>query len=443
MSNDEGMVCADRQADAVVRLSLQCSPFRLTAPKKSVECVWLDGRWRRRCRENNAEHPPQPICRGGPPAPSGLETTIAPDSTATATHESKLPLHPHTPSPPGLCLVFRRNEHACTKATASAPKSVPGSPTTPLSCPLHSGCRDFFAQASLYYSTPYIMRRQTPIALLLHHYLFPNANPSDPPTFSAHLARNLVPEVRIEVSQFYGDLNSAEARYPGLNYAYRPHRLRLGRFKHHRRLFEAFDDLGLTYGEIQEFCCWEGTKWARERYEKDEGITVHDTTANEIGPYVDRRGMKAEDEQRRHSITRKTSISVTVEPATQQIVEENDEEMSDGETETGESAARSHEREENSSGTETASEAAARQSHISALDTRRDHAVQRRRLLAALQQGHALSPEMEQFLKEQSERGDIDLGVGDLRALVNSIRATDRSPISPATSAHIISRAIA
>nr|POF17028.1 hypothetical protein CFP56_57844 [Quercus suber] len=303
-------------------------------------------------------------------------------------------------------------------------------------------CLRLLRRSAADHLSPHTMRRPTPIANLLHNHLFPNANTADPPTFSAHLARNLVPEVRIEVSQFYGDLNSAEARYPGLNYAYRPHRLRLGRFKHHRRLFEAFDDLGLTYGEIQEFCCWEGTKWARERYEKDEGITVHDTTANEIGPYVDRREMKVEDERRRHSITRKTSISVIVEPATQQIIEENDEEMSDGETEV-EDGARTHEHEDNSSGTETPSEAAARQLHISALDTRRDHVVQRRRLLAALQQGHALSPEMEQYLKEQSERGDIDLGVGDLRALVNSIRATDRAPVSTATSTSIASRAVA
>jgi hypothetical protein len=54
------------------------------------------------------------------------------------------------------------------------------------------------------------MRRQTPISHLLYSYLFPNPTPNDPPSFSAHLARNLVPEVRIEVATFYGDLNSAE-----------------------------------------------------------------------------------------------------------------------------------------------------------------------------------------------------------------------------------------
>ena len=116
------------------------------------------------------------------------------------------------------------------------------------------------------------MRRQTPIAHLLYSYLFPHPGTNDPQNFSAHLARNLVPEVRIEVATFYGDLNSAEARYPGLNYCHPPHRMRLGRFKYHKRLFEAFDTLGLTYNEIQEFCCWEGTKWARERYERDEGV---------------------------------------------------------------------------------------------------------------------------------------------------------------------------
>ncbi|KAM3424926.1 hypothetical protein BST61_g6900 [Cercospora zeina] len=115
------------------------------------------------------------------------------------------------------------------------------------------------------------MKRQAPLSHVVYAYLFPHPTPSDPPSFSAHLARNLVPEVRIEVATFYGDLNSAEARYPGLNYCHPPHRMRLGRFKHHKRLFDAFDNLGLTYGEIQDFCCWEGTKWARERYEKDEG----------------------------------------------------------------------------------------------------------------------------------------------------------------------------
>lgn len=251
------------------------------------------------------------------------------------------------------------------------------------------------------------MRRQTPIAHLLYNHLFPDPTPNDPPSFSAHLARNLVPEVRIEVATFYGDLNSAEARYPGLNYCHPPHRMRLGRFKYHKRLFDAFDNLGLTYNEIQDFCCWEGTKWARERYEKDEGVKVVDTTGNEIGPYIDRRELRASEELRRHSITRKTDISVVVEDAQPNRSRQApiDEEMNDAETEVEITAAG------NETFQEPPSEAAARAQHIAELEQRRDVAITQRinqRILAAWEQGLSLPPDIEQFLKEQSERGNSD-----------------------------------
>lgn len=247
------------------------------------------------------------------------------------------------------------------------------------------------------------MRRQTPIAHLLYSYLYPNPSPNDPPSFSAHLARNLVPEVRIEVATFYGDLNSAEARYPGLNYCYPPHRMRLGRFKYHRRLFDAFDQLGLTYNEIQDFCCWEGTKWARERYEKDEGIKVVDTTGDEIGPYVDRRDRRADEFLRRNSITRKTDISVIVE-ARQPPIHEDDEDMNDVEPE--------EEAHAGDTEPEPSSEAAAREQHIAEVTHRRDQSITHRlnrRILAAWEQGQSLPPEIEQYLKEQSERGNAEV----------------------------------
>ncbi|SMQ45551.1 unnamed protein product [Zymoseptoria tritici ST99CH_1A5] len=243
------------------------------------------------------------------------------------------------------------------------------------------------------------MRRQTPIAHLLYSYLFPNPTPNDPPSFSAHLARNLVPEVRIEVATFYGDLNSAEARYPGLNYCYAPHRMRLGRFKHHKRLFDAFDNLGLTYGEIQDFCCWEGTKWARERYEKDEGVKVVDTTGDEIGPFVDRWDQR--EDIRRQSITRKTDISIVVEhqPRIEEGAESANEDDSDREMD-GVDA-----------GSDQPEEAAARE-HIAQLVERRDHAIAQtinQRIITAWEQGQSLPPELEQYLKEQADRGDTDL----------------------------------
>lgn len=140
------------------------------------------------------------------------------------------------------------------------------------------------------------MRRSTPLSHLIYNALYPNPTASDPPSFSAHLAKHLVPEVRIETATFYGSLESAEARYPGLNYASSPHRKRLGRFPHHARLFAAFDQLGLTESEILAFCRWEGTLWARKRYERDEGVKVEDTTGNEIGPWVDPRKRRKEND---------------------------------------------------------------------------------------------------------------------------------------------------
>lgn len=284
------------------------------------------------------------------------------------------------------------------------------------------------------------MRRQSPLAHQLYNHLFPRPTTNDPPSFSAHLARNLVPEVRIEVATFYGDLNTTEARYPGLNYCHPPHRMRLGRFKHHKRLFDAFDALGLTYNEIQEFCCWEGTKWARERYEKDEGVKVLDTTGDEIGPYVDRREVRAADEARRHSITRKTEISVIVEEAStrlrsQPLLEENDEEMSDADSE-GEGGEDENEYQlEDTTGQQTPREGDSRLQQRSAL-YRLGSQVINQSILAAWEQGRSLPPDIEQYLKEESERGNL----ADLRsALANRasssyvpLPTSATSPTSPA-----------
>jgi hypothetical protein len=189
--------------------------------------------------------------------------------------------------------------------------------------------------------------------------------------------------------------------------------MRLGRFKHHRRLFQAFDDLGLTYQEIQEFCCWEGTKWARERYERDEGVRVVDTTGDEIGPFVDRRELRRE---RKGSITRKTDIEVVVEDR-QRI----DEEMSDADSEGGEEE--EDENEAETTADESPQETVALEEHISELSRQRQQAINNReqeynrRIMAAWEQGLALTPELENYLKEQSERGTLPMSM-DLRNIL-------------------------
>ena len=239
------------------------------------------------------------------------------------------------------------------------------------------------------------MHRKTQISALVYGTLFPTPAPQDPPSFSAHLSKNLVGEVRIETATFYGSLDTIEARYPGLNYAHAPHRKRLGRFPHHKKLFEAFDRLGLTDSEIQGFCRWEGTLWARERYERDEGVKVEDTTGIEITAWVDRRKTRHHGANAK-GINVKTDIEVEIEEvpasehrhhmdtilptATDTEMQDSSDDDDDEDVDVGESV-----------GFE--------------LNQRLMHA-------AALREQGAnvpMDPEWEQYLKEAQERGELNI----------------------------------
>ena len=253
--------------------------------------------------------------------------------------------------------------------------------------------------------------RKTPISELVYRALYPNPSPTDPPSFSAHLSKNLVGEVRIETANFYGSLDTIEARYPGLNYAHAPHRKRLGRFPHHRKLFDAFNRLGLTESEIQGFCRWEGTLWARERYERDEGVRVIDTTGMEIGPWVDNRGAA------RHAakgINVKTDIEVEIEQMphmTQQHrhhhqrhadTEMRDDDDDDDDNDDDNDNDNAHEQHHSS---EDDSEDELEESVGFELNQRLLHA-------AALRDQGAnvpMDPEWEQYLKEAQERGELNI----------------------------------
>ncbi|KAH8906054.1 hypothetical protein BR93DRAFT_969277 [Coniochaeta sp. PMI_546] len=121
-----------------------------------------------------------------------------------------------------------------------------------------------------------------PVDQLVYEYMFPKPRASDPQNFTVLLQRHLVLEVRQEVHSFYGHLDTPEAKYPGLDYCHPTHRIRLSRWQWHRRLFRAFDGLRLTPNEIAGLTKWEGTKWAKERYEKEQGITILDTAGDDI-----------------------------------------------------------------------------------------------------------------------------------------------------------------
>ncbi|KAF2820740.1 hypothetical protein CC86DRAFT_250121, partial [Ophiobolus disseminans] len=257
------------------------------------------------------------------------------------------------------------------------------------------------------------MHRKNPISVLVYNTLFPQPSPTDPPSFSAHLSKNLVGEVRIETANFYGSLDTIEARYPGLNYAFAPHRKRLGRFPHHRRLFDAFDRLGLTEAEIQGFCRWEGTLWARERYERDEGVRVVDTTGVEISAWVDRRRFPASSR-----IKVKTDIEVEITPTPLSAPQQDadiDTQMSDPDVSEDDDP-----------------DADIDASVGFSLNARLLHA-------AALRDQGAnvpMDPEWEQYLKEAQERGELNIDAtrealrsmaGQL-AQMNSAAATQEQP---------------
>ncbi|KAK1755094.1 hypothetical protein QBC47DRAFT_452612 [Echria macrotheca] len=126
-----------------------------------------------------------------------------------------------------------------------------------------------------------------PIDQLVYEVMFPKPRQQDPHNFQALLQRHLVLEVRQEVHSFYGHLDTQEAKYPGLDYTHPVHRIRLSRWPWHRRLFRAFDALRLTHAEISNLTKWEGTKWAKERFEKEQGIIIHDTTADDFSDFVE------------------------------------------------------------------------------------------------------------------------------------------------------------
>ena len=243
---------------------------------------------------------------------------------------------------------------------------------------------------------------------MVYSVLFPSpVKGRDPPTLQAHITKNLVPEVRQETLCFYGPENCLEAQYPGLDYSSNGHRLRLSRFPWHRRLFRAFDALRLTEREIYHLARWEGTKWARERYEKDEGVTVRDTTWDGVEPAT--RGPRAT------AIRRSQHGSDNSGDMASEVEEESayDEDMLDD---------------------EESDDDAAEEAEADSEDEVLSHSVGvelNRRLLAATEarargEDALLDAEWEQWLKEAAERGftDTSASAGPDASMVANIVAS-------------------
>lgn len=164
-----------------------------------------------------------------------------------------------------------------------------------------------------------------PVDQLVFEQMFPKPRPADPQNFQALLQRHLILEVRQEVHSFYGHLDTPEAKYPGLDYCHPTHRVRLSRWQWHRRLFRAFDSLRLTPNEIAGLTKWEGTKWAKERYEQEHGVIIEDTAAEEFSNWVppeERQYLRSA-----HEIAAQLRANNSREPADENMGEESDEEL--------------------------------------------------------------------------------------------------------------------
>jgi hypothetical protein len=171
-----------------------------------------------------------------------------------------------------------------------------------------------------------------PVAIdkLVHEQMFPKPKPNDPSNFHALLHRSLIPEVRQETHAFYGHLDTQEAKYPGLDYSHPTHRIRLSRFPWHRRLFRAFDALRLTPAEIAGLTKWEGTKWAKEKFEREQGVTIRDTTADGFPDWIEPEDRPSSGRSQAHSQTLRSRAG---DVDNRQEDEDEDEEMEDEEDE--------------------------------------------------------------------------------------------------------------
>ena len=131
------------------------------------------------------------------------------------------------------------------------------------------------------------------VSELVYSKAYPRPRPNDPVSFVQHIQRCLVPEVREEVQRYFGRIDCIEAQYPGLDYTYAPHRRRLASFPWHRRLFRIFDELRLTEDEILNLCTWEGTRAAKERFERESGTEIEITTLRDVAAAPEGRGPRA------------------------------------------------------------------------------------------------------------------------------------------------------
>lgn len=127
------------------------------------------------------------------------------------------------------------------------------------------------------------MRRKDSLPAQVYKAIYPWPNKNvDPSSWREYVKQHLIPEIQDEVRTFYGSSREFDEMYPGLDYAYPPHRRRLARRQHHKELFEAFDELELTISEIHDLCTWDFTLYQKQRVEREHNLKIRDMTGIEI-----------------------------------------------------------------------------------------------------------------------------------------------------------------
>lgn len=240
--------------------------------------------------------------------------------------------------------------------------------------------------------------------------LYPQRKEIDPNDWQTHVRRNLVQEVRDETVRFYGPTDCLEAQYPGLDYANPAHRMRLGRFSYHRRLFRAFDELRLTDNEIQRLCKWEGTRWAKETYEANNGIKIKDTTWDGI---VDARYRR----------TTATLSPMQPERSNAEVGGSSDNEM-ESEDEDEDDDAEAEGSDEHEEISEEESEDEVEQSVGVQLNERLIAATEAR----ARGEHATMDPAWEQWLKEAAERGTVP-NISQMHSTISTSGAMPQTPV--------------
>ncbi|KAL7267719.1 hypothetical protein RUND412_009680 [Rhizina undulata] len=113
---------------------------------------------------------------------------------------------------------------------------------------------------------------------VLYKLLFPRPSSKDPKDFDEFVMHCIVPEIRSELTSWYGKHLNEEMLdnlYPGWDYTNPKVRERLDRYVAHSRLFFMFKKAELSDAEIDAVVTWFGTKHEKLRYEQEQGREVN------------------------------------------------------------------------------------------------------------------------------------------------------------------------